>query len=106
MKQTKTKLEHNPFDNLILTREEKEIEKALGKGEFKKNPNFKKEKKMYQEMAKNTLALRKSKRVTFRVNQEDLIKLKTKAKKNDMPYQTLLTVLIRQYVEGNVNMNI
>jgi len=41
----------------------------------------------------------KSIRITFRVNQGDLVKLKAKAMEKNIPYQTLLSTLIRSYVE-------
>lgn len=36
----------------------------------------------------------------LRVNIEDLIKIKAKAKRNGIAYQTLISLLIRQYIKG------
>ncbi|KKU87323.1 MAG: hypothetical protein UY17_C0021G0002 [Candidatus Beckwithbacteria bacterium GW2011_GWC2_47_9] len=83
-----------------LDRYEQNIETALKRGEYVKAPNFSATKKMFEEAAKNYLELNKTKRITIRVNQADLIKVKARAKRNNMPYQTLLNTLIRQFAEG------
>jgi len=88
------------FKNLILTDEEQRIEKSLEQGNWKSISNLDKQKKELQKVATHTLDLRKSKRITFRVNQGDLVKLKAKAMRKNIPYQTLLGSLIRNYVEG------
>jgi len=44
---------------------------------------------------------RRAKPVTIRINQEDLTQLKAKAKKKNIPYQTLLGALIRDFVKGD-----
>lgn len=92
----------NPFKNLVLDEEEKEIEKALEKGEYKSVKNFKARKKMFEEAARNYISLKKSKKITLRVNQEDLIKIKTKAKRNNIPYQRLIHALLHQYAEDRM----
>lgn len=91
----------DPFKNLVLDEYEKEIEESLVKGEWKQTDNFSKRKKEVEQAARNTLDLRKTKRVTFRITQGDLIRLKAKAEIKSIPYQTLLTVLIRDYIEGD-----
>lgn len=88
------------FENLKLTKEEQKIEKALENNEYVKVSDFAANKRMFQEAAKNFRQLRKSKRITIRVNQEDLIKVKAKALRSKIPYQTLLNALIHQYAKG------
>jgi predicted DNA binding CopG/RHH family protein len=83
-----------------LTNQEKRIEKALEKGKFVKTPDFKQTKKMFKEAVENFRELTKTKRITIRVKNEDLIKVKARARRNNVPYQTLLNALIRQFVEG------
>ena len=82
---------------------EKRIEKALERGEFVKVADSDKTKKMFKEAVENFKELSKTKRITIRVNNEDLIKVKAKAKKNNVPYQTLLNALIRQFAEGKAS---
>lgn len=89
-----------PFKDLKLNKEEKMIEKALEKDAFVSVSDLRNSRKLFQEAAKNYRILRRTKKITIRVNQVDLIKVKVKAKKRGIPYQTLLNVLIRQYAGG------
>ena len=99
-------MKQNPLDNLVLTKEEQKLEESLKIGHWSRIDTTNKWKKELQEMAKNTLELRKSKKITLRVNQGDLIKLKTRAQKKNIPYQTLLSALIRNYVEGKYSVRL
>jgi predicted DNA binding CopG/RHH family protein len=104
MKINKEKLD--PFKNLALDDYEKGIEEAFEKGEFVEDPNFKENKKMFEEMARRHIELRKTKRITLRVKNEDLLKVKVKAEKSQIPYQTLLNALIHKFAEGETSINI
>ena len=86
--------------NIKLDKYEQGIEDALKRDEFVRAPNFSATRKMFEEAAKNYLELNRTKRITIRVNQADLIKVKARAKRNNVPYQTLLNALIRQFAEG------
>lgn len=83
-----------------LDSQEQRVEKALERGDFIKSDDSQETKKIFEEAAKNYQELAKTKRITIRVKNEDLIRVKARAKKNNMPYQTLLNSLIRQFVEG------
>ncbi len=85
---------------VVLDKYEQEIEDALEKGEFVSAPNLEDTKQMFQEAAKNFRQLQETKSITLRVNLEDLIKVKAKAKRNGVAYQTLINLLIRQYIRG------
>ncbi len=91
----------NPFVNLILTEEENQLEQALEAGEFEETPDFAETKSMLESAAAQYLELNKSKPITIRINQLDLIKVKAKAKRSNVPYQTLLGFLVHQYAESN-----
>lgn len=106
MKNKKQKEKFDPFKNLVLDDYEKELEASLERGEWKSVKHPVEWRAMMQEAARNTLELRKSKRVTFRVNQGDLIKLKAKAIRKNIPYQTLLGALIRDFVEGKYSIRL
>jgi predicted DNA binding CopG/RHH family protein len=41
---------------------------------------------------------RKSRPISLRINENDLRKLKEKAEKNGLPYQTMINVVIHKYV--------
>ena len=45
-----------PLRNIRLTKEEKEIESAIERGDYTSVKNFKKEKNRFEEIAKSTLA--------------------------------------------------
>lgn len=109
---TKQKEEKNnkerldPFKDLVLDEYEQALEDSLTKGDWKRTKNFTRRKKEVETVARNMLDLRKSKRVTFRVTQGDLIRLKARAQQKSIPYQTLLTALIRDYVEGDYSVKL
>lgn len=96
----------DPFANLVLDEEERAIEDALERGEYESDPNFEQTKKMLVEAAKRHQELNTSKPITVRVKQLDLIRLKAKAKAKNIPYQTLLGVLINEYVEGRTHLSL
>jgi len=100
------KLNKNYIDETPLDDYEKELKEFLDKGEFVSVKNFEARKKMFQEAAKNFLELRKTKRITLRVKNEDIIKVKAKAKRVNIPYQRLLNALIHKFAEGETSINI
>lgn len=96
----------NPLENLVLDEEESEIEAALERGEFEELPDFENTKKMLEEAAQRHRQLNTTKPVTLRVNQLDLIKIKAKAKRNNIPYQTLLSALLHDFADDKKNLTI
>ncbi|KKQ41971.1 MAG: hypothetical protein US60_C0026G0010 [Microgenomates group bacterium GW2011_GWC1_37_8] len=96
----------DPFKNLVLDDYEQEIEDALERGEFVSDPNFKENKKIFEEAAKNYIELQESKSITLRVKKKDLMKLKAKAARNNIPYQTLIGLLINHYAEGKTKLTL
>ncbi|OGM28185.1 hypothetical protein A2801_04095 [Candidatus Woesebacteria bacterium RIFCSPHIGHO2_01_FULL_41_10] len=100
------KLAKKYFDETPLDDYEKELKEFLEKGEFVSDPNFKENKKMFEEAAKNFIELEESKSITVRVKRKDLAKLKAKAARNNIPYQTLINLLISQYNEGKTKINL
>ena len=97
MKQQKS---NNPFSNLRLDEEEKTLEEAFEKGQFESDPNLEETKMMLADAASRYLELTISKPITLRINQLDLIKIKAKAKRKNIPYQTLLGALLHEFAEG------
>lgn len=94
-------MKKDPFKDLVLDEYEKELEKSLERDEWVSVKHSEKWKKELQEAARKFVEARKSKPVTIRINQEDLTQLKAKAKKKNIPYQTLLGILIRDFVKGD-----
>lgn len=85
---------------LILDKYEQQVEDALSRGEFISTSDLAGTKQLFREAVKNYRELQETRSITLRVNKEDLIKVKAKAKRNGLAYQTLISLLIRQYVKG------
>ncbi len=94
------------FTNIYLDAEEKSLETAFENDEFEEDSDFLNTKTMLEEAAKNYLELNTAKPITIRVNQFDLIKVKARAKRKQIPYQTLLGSLIHQYAEGKQDVSL
>jgi len=88
--------------HLILDPEEKQILEDYEKGEFKSIKNLEKEKKRYQEYARNTL--NKLKNINIRLSIRDLEKLKARSVETGLPYQTLAAVVLRQYIDRKISL--
>lgn len=97
---------NDPFSDLVLDEEEQLLEAAFEKGDFEEAANFSDTKKMLEEAANRHRQLNTSKPVTLRINQLDLIKIKAKAKRNNIPYQTLLGAVVHDFAEGKKELKI
>lgn len=91
---------HNPLEDHVLDTYEQEIEDSLTNAEWQPAPS-QNELKSAVSIAVQKKKRELSKKITVRINQQDLLKLKEKAHKKNIPYQTLLGVLIRDFVEGD-----
>ena len=83
-----------------LNKEERGILDAYDKGKLKTSKPSGKEKEKVKSMAENTF--RKDRRVTIRLYDHDLKGIQKKAMEKGMPYQTLISAMIHQYVEGDL----
>lgn len=99
-------VQNKGLKNFKLDKQEQRLEKALERGDFTGTPDLKAVKKFFKKAAENYQELQRSKRVTIRVNQGDLLKVKARAERNRIPYQTLLNVLIHQYAEGQTQIEL
>lgn len=97
---------HNSFANLVLDKEEQALEDALERGEFSEAKDLEKTNKLFKQAVETSHLLSKSKRITIRVNYKDLLQVKAKAKRNNIPYQTLVGTLIHQYAEGQTQIRV
>jgi len=97
---------NDPFSDLVLDEEEQLLESTLARGEFEEAPDFDETKKMLEEAADRYRQLNTSKPVTLRINQLDLIKIKAKAKRNNIPYQTLLGAVVHDFAEDRKELKI
>ncbi len=97
---------NEPFSDLALDEEERLLEEAFEKDDFEEVPNFDDTKKMLKEAAERYHQLNTSKPITLRINQLDLIKIKAKAKRNNIPYQTLLGAVVHDFAEDRKELKI
>lgn len=74
-----------------LSKEEKSIEKALMRGEYVKAP-----KKLSNEIAKSLQAHKKDYVMTIRLNSRDIERIKRKAAKLGIRYQTFISEVIHR----------
>ena len=80
--------------------DELELAKSLENEEWVSDLT-KKEKKRYEEYARNSLT--KQKRINIRMTERDLKKIQAKAIEEGLPYQSLISMLIHKYNEGKVS---
>ncbi len=83
-----------------LDAEEKELLDSIESGEWKSIDNLEDEIKNSQDIAKNSL--KKDKRINIRLSSQDLSMLKTTAVELGIPYQTLVSSVLHQYVTGRL----
>lgn len=87
-----------------LDSEEKQILKDYEDGKYVAVDNLDEEIKRAREAAKNTL--QKTKNINIRLPERDIQKLKAKAAENNLPYQTLISMLLRQYTKGEIRITL
>jgi predicted DNA binding CopG/RHH family protein len=83
-----------------INKEEMELAKSLEAEEWVSDLT-KKQKKQYEEYARNSLT--KQKRINIRMTERDLKKIQAKAIEEGLPYQSLISMLIHKYNEGKVS---
>ncbi len=82
----------------ILDQEEEEILKAFEEGKLVRVKDSAKEKKLLEEAARSTL--KKTRNINIRLSERDLQKLKAKAAREGIPYQTLASSLLHRSTSG------
>jgi predicted HicB family RNase H-like nuclease len=84
-----------------LTREEKEIEASIARGEWKKHPAS--TGKMFVDAARiGVEARKKDARTNIRIEPMDLKALKEKAQTRGLGYQTLIASILHMYVNDEL----
>ena len=83
-----------------LDKDKQELLDSIENDEWVSVDNLQNEIKRHQEIAKNTL--KKDKRINIRLSTFDLEALKTNAVEIGMPYQTLVTSILHQYISGRL----
>jgi predicted DNA binding CopG/RHH family protein len=85
---------------MTLLDKEEQVSKSIEKGEWKSVADLEEERKKSKEYAKATFA--KNQRMNIRIAQRDLDALKIKALEEGIPYQTLVSSIIRKYLSGTL----
>ena len=85
-----------------LDKDEMELAKSLENEEWISDLT-KKEKKQFEEYARNSLM--KQKRINIRMSERDLKKIQAKAIEEGLPYQSLISMLIHKYNEGKISIS-
>ena len=82
---------------IILEPWEKELSNTHEKGEFKKSKNAKKDIDEFRALADSFADKRKN--INIRISEQDLFKLKSKALREGISYQTYITSLIHKHIK-------
>ncbi len=80
---------------IVLDKEEEQIIKDFEDGRLVRVKDFEKQKKLFQEYARNTL--NKTRNINLRLSERDLQKLKSKAIREGIPYQTLAASVLHKF---------
>ena len=83
---------------------EKQILEDFENGEFQPIPNEKEEMKRYQSYFKGSL--KKNKRISIRVAEQDLLAIQKKAVETGVPYQTLVAAILHQYAKNKITIGL
>ena len=86
---------------------EEELMKAIENDEFVEVSISEKEKKRLASYARYTLKrLKKDKRITIRVDKNDLEKIQNRAVEKGIRYQTIIASLLHQYVNNKIKLSL
>jgi predicted DNA binding CopG/RHH family protein len=83
-----------------MDKEEREVSEAYEAGKMKLEDPSKELLGMLARAGENTF--RKDKRINIRLTSHDLVGIQRKAAQKGIPYQALISGLIHQYVEGDI----
>jgi len=83
----------------FIDNDEMELAKSLETEEWVSDLT-KKEKKQFEEYARNSLM--KQKRINIRMSERDLKKIQAKAIEEGIPYQTFISSIIYKYLNGSL----
>lgn len=79
--------------------EERDLIESSERGEWASVGDIEQQRAFWKEAARQTLD-GKRKRISISIPERDLVRLKTRAAEEGMPYQTLINSILHKYVEG------
>ena len=94
------------YKELQLDAEEIELLEAFESGKLKSVPNVEEEIKKAREAARASIAMRKDKNLNIRLSVHVLDRIKQKAAKSGMPYQTLIGTILHKYADGQIEIKL
>ena len=83
-----------------LDREEREILEAFEKGQLKRSRKVAEQIKQHRAIAEATF--KKDARINIRLSSRDLRAIQSRALKEGIPYQTLVSSVLHKYVDGRL----
>jgi predicted DNA binding CopG/RHH family protein len=83
-----------------LDREEREILEAFEKGQLKRSKKVTEQIKQHRAIAEATF--KKDARINIRLSSRDLRAIQSRALKEGIPYQTLVSSVLHKYVDGRL----
>jgi predicted DNA binding CopG/RHH family protein len=87
------------MSNIKLSKEEKQLLDAVEGGEFESVLTDDRRTELVA-VAANTF--KKDKRINIRISRRDLLAVQSKASKEGIPYQTLVSSIIHKYISGSL----
>ena len=87
-------------NRLKFDKEELQILRDFERGEFESIRNFQEEKQKLEEAARKTL--QKDRRINIRISSRDLEKIRKRAAKEGIPYQTLISSTLHKLINGKL----
>ena len=84
------------FKNMRLSKEEREIERAIERGEYV-DVSPEKFKEISDAIARSISRRKKEAVLNIRINKEDLENIKKKAKRYGVPYQTFISEILHRH---------
>ena len=79
--------------------DERELIESSERDEWATVGNIEAQRAFWKQAARQTLDA-KRKRISISIPERDLVKLKTRAAEEGMPYQMLINLILHKYVEG------
>jgi len=90
--------------NLKLDPQEQKISKDFDNDNFVGVEDVRKEKELLAKLAKANL--KKTKNINIRISEPVLLKLKSRAIENGIPYQTLVSTILHQYANNKFRLSV
>lgn len=85
----------------ILEPDEKRLLESYERGEWKPSKHRRAEAAKLQIYARQTL--RKNKRISIRLSEQDLLGIQMRAMEEGLPYQTLISSVLHKYLRGTLS---